>query len=190
MGLCGKCDFQDTVDIFGADKIIKKYKIYIGDEFLPLRVESEKDLVPYYPYLISIMASEKDKGGVIRLHNKSFIDEEEEEHLGWYLRDAKKYWRKCKRKHQEFDESVAYDKINIFGVERPYLREIIRRVAKYGNNAIVNDLHDTFHDRMRNEWYQLMIEAGWPEEESYIWVYGWSRWLTERRKNDEECNKE
>ena len=174
MSIAGKCCFEDTVAIFGADNILEKYDVYIGDNILPLRMESEKDLIPYYPYLESIMVSNKETGGIIRLHTRSFIDEEEEERLTWRLNELKKYWRRCKRRKEPFSTEEALKKICFFDPQ-DYEKKLVTRVAEFGEAAIIEGIHDPMHERMRNELYELMIKYGWPEPQAYRWVYGWER---------------
>ena len=48
----GKCDFADMVDIWGIEKAINA-DVYLYDSLIPLRIETEKDLVPFYPFLPS-----------------------------------------------------------------------------------------------------------------------------------------
>ena len=121
----GRCDLGDTCDIFGIDKIISKYKIYTYGNILPLKIEKPSDLIPYYPYIVTMMTSSKEGGGVIHLSKESFVDEEEREHLGWDLDHIKKYWRKCKRDKKEFDEKEALDMICFLFSPKDYQREMV-----------------------------------------------------------------
>ena len=179
MGLSGKCDFQDTIEIFGDDKIINDYNIYVNDFILPLRIESKKDLIALYPFIISSMWSDNKTGGKINIGFSSFIDEEESEWLQYKLDRVIRYWKKCKRKKIPFDEEEAYKKI-CFGNFPPQKHEIeiVKRVKEFGDKATIYDIHDSTHDYIREEWYKLMIEFGWDEKVAYRWVYGWHRFFS------------
>ena len=74
MSIAGKYCFEDTVEIFDADNILNNYKVYIGDNILPLRMESEKDLVPYYPFLESFMVLNKKDSGYAQSHSSCLED--------------------------------------------------------------------------------------------------------------------
>ena len=142
-------------------------------------MESEKDLIAYYPYLVYLMCSSKEDGGVIHLSEKSYIDIEEEESLTWKINILKKYYRKCKRYKISFDDQEALDLIRICDASSPkeYEIKLINKVKELGEQAIIDGIHDDWHDRMRKEWYDLMVEAGWEKSKAYRWVYGWNRYL-------------
>ena len=182
----GKCDLADTCDIFGIDKIISKYKIYTYGNILPLKIEKPSDLIPYYPYTITMMVSTKEDGGAIHLSKESFVDEEEREHLGWDLSHIKKYWRKCKRDKKEFDEKEALDMICFLFSPRDYQREIIRRVKDKGNKATIDGIHAPSWDHYRRELYDKMVENGWDKNRSYEWCFGWERYYEKIRKEQQE----
>ena len=178
MGISGKSDFQDHVEMFdGADKLINNYRIYAyGNDVIPLKFEKPADLIAYYPYLVVIKVGDKD-GGIIHLSSESFIDSEEKESLQWRMDRAKVVYRRCKRKKVPFDRKAAEKDICWIDEPRPWEIEIIDRVERDGNKATIEDIHDEMHDRMRSEWYKLMIDNGWDENKAYKWVYGWHRWL-------------
>ena len=183
----GKCDLADTVMIYGVENILSKYKIYAYNQILPLEIKEPKDLIPYYPYLVGSMASNKETGGVIRLSSESFIDMEERDHMKWELNAVLRYWRRCKRKKEEFDEQEALSCI-VWPSDmtpRDYQIEIVRRVKEQGAKASVDGLHDSMHDRYRKDLFDEMISNGWNEDDTGIWVYGWLRWIDmKERKNN------
>ena len=190
MGICGKSDFQDLCEMhYTPAEIIEKYKIYAaGNDIVPLKMESEKDLVAYYTYLISSMFGSKD-GGHIHLMGKSFIDLEEEEQLTLEMDAVKKYYRSCKRNKKPFDRDEALRRI-VFPIDckpKKHEEEIVDRVAKLGEKATIEDIHDPWHDRMRGEWYKLMIDRGWDENEAYKWVYGFRRFIDMIKRKEHEA---
>lgn len=186
MGISGKADFEDVCTMHhSAEEILSKYEIYASiNDIIPLKIQTEKDLVAYYPYLVAAMYSSKEDGGTIRLTSKSYIDIEEEEHLTWRLNDLIRYYKKCKRKKIPFDKNEALKKINLFSEDYPrqYEIDLVNRVAEFGTKATIENIHDPMHDRMRKEWFDLMVESGWNEDIAYRWIFGWSRWLNRSKK--------
>lgn len=177
MGISGKCGFQETVEIYGAQNILDKYKVYAANnEIIPLKMESEKDLVAYYTYGTPFMSGGKD-GGVIMLSSESYIDTEEREDLQWNLKELQKYYKKCKRNKISFDKEEALKKITLFWPPEDYQIELVDRVAEKGNKATIEGLHTQWHDSRRKEWFDLMVDKyDWDKNRAYRWVYGWNRW--------------
>lgn len=179
MGISGKCDFEDYCTMFHDPwDLIKHYKIYAAEnDVIPLRFEKPSDLIAYYPYLISTSYGNQDGTGTVHLAQRSFIDTEEEEMLRWRMNNAKIVYRRCKRNHVPFDRKAAEKAISLFDELRPFEIEILDRVEQDGEKASIEGLHDALHDRMRDEWYQLMVDNGWEEPVAYRWVYGWRRYF-------------
>ena len=180
----GRCDLKDTLDIFGVNEIIKKYKIYASNQILPLEVKEPKDLIPYYPFLTSSMSSNKETGGTIYLTSESYIDTEERQSLTWTLNNLIKIWKRCKRKKIPFDKEEALAQTTLF-TPREYEEEIADRVAKFGDKATIDGIHIKSHNRYRQDLYDEMIKNGWDEAKSYIWCFGFDRWI---ERNKEEKN--
>lgn len=181
MSISGKCDFSDTVELYGADKILSGYEIYAAhNDVIPLKFEKPADLIAYYPYIVGMMYGDNKKGcGIIHLSERSYIDIEEEENMKWRLDTVKRIWRRCKRKKIPFDRAAAEKELCLLNEPMSgYKKEIIDRVEKLGDKATVEDIHDEWHDRMRKEWYELMVTNGWDEVTAYRWVFGWKRYLT------------
>lgn len=177
MSISGKSDFEDVCDIYGHETILSKYQICVGDhDIIPLKFETEKDLIAYYPYLVSMMFADKD-GGHIILSTEPYIDIEEHEHLNWKLEDVVRYYKRCKRRKEEFDKTKALELISSFGSPQNYHVELVDRVAELGDKATIAGIHDPLHDKMRDKWYHLMLDYGWSEDISYRWVYGWRRYF-------------
>lgn len=179
----GKCDLADIYYIRDNWDFTKN-KIYIKNNIIPLRIDCEKDLMPYFPYLQSYGSGDKD-GLIIHLTDKSFVDIEEEERLNWCLGRAIRYFKKCKRKKIPFTKEECLK--NCFWKPSEYEIEIVDRVYRLGEKATIRGLHTKFHDYYREQLYQDMIKAGWEETKAYSWCYGWER-LFERMKENE--NKE
>lgn len=179
ISIIGKFDFQDECEMgIGADKILEKYRVFVGrHELVPLWMNSKKDLVAYYTYTIGIMASDKH-GGMIVLSDESYIDSRERERISQDYKDVLKYYRKCKREKKEFDKTEALRRIAWLREEPDkYQVELVDRFSQNGPKVTINDLHAPMFDMMRKEWYDLMLKNGWSEQQAYRWVYGWRRWL-------------
>ena len=177
----GRCDLYDTIEIFGVEKILSKYKIYDQRHILPLEVKEQKDLIPYYPYLVAAMFSTKEDGGTIYLSSESYVDINEREHIQWDLDTLLRYWRKCKRKKELFDKEKALRSITLFFNDE-YKMQLVDRVTEMGDKATIDDLHGRIHDGMRKDLFDEMIKNGWSEDKAGTWVYGWRRWYKEIKR--------
>lgn len=169
----GKCDVYDS---FGDldEKALKNTDFYLGDNPVPLRIETQHDLAPYYPYLTAIMSWSKDhRRRFCVLGERSFIDAEEEEHLGWRLRDLKKYYRRCKRNKIAYIVDEALAKVCLFPPRDSEL-ELAKRVEMYGDKATLEGVHDEMHEYYRNALLKEMIRLGWNERKAKYWI--WKDW--------------
>ena len=83
----GKCDFADTISIYGIDFIIKNCKVFQNNKELKLNKHS---IIKYFPYLVSSMGMSKDSGGTIILTSESYVDSQNKEIIKWYLEDLQK----------------------------------------------------------------------------------------------------
>lgn len=83
----GKCDFADTISIYGIDFIIKNCKVFQNQKELKLNKHS---IIKYFPYLVSSMGMSKGSGGTINLTSESYVDSQNKEIIKWYLEDLQK----------------------------------------------------------------------------------------------------
>ena len=177
---CGKCDFGDTCEIVGVEKILSCYEVYSGRNIVPLKFETEKDLLPYYPFLVSAQIWSDGKGR-IELTTKSYVDICEEEHLSTLLNDGLRYYKSCKRRKVPFDVDECIKKSALFPAD--YNREIAERIAADGLKANTEGIHVPIYDTERRWLYEDMVKAGWDEVKAYEWCFGWERLL--KRWHDE-----
>ena len=179
----GKYDFADRISSYNSlEEALKKTKIYaFGHDLVPLAIKEPKDLVAYYPYLASIVAGNKEGYQVIHLSSESYIDTSERERLEWVLRDAKKYYRKCKRKKEKFNVEECLKKIYFFE-QKEYEQQVVERVAKDGEKADVDGIHIPMFDYSRRLWYKDLVDAGWDKMQAGMWVFGLSRWYKEGKE--------
>lgn len=171
----GKCDFADTVSIHGADEILRS-KIYYKDCIVPLRIDTEKDLVPFYPFIVKCAIHSNGEGS-IWLSDESFIDSQEKERLGWYKRDLVKIWRRCKRKKETFVPRDAAEKIcgwlTPSKEKEDVVVELANRIAKDGERASIDGLRLPLAEVDRRRWYDEMIRVGYTQFQAVEWIWGW-----------------
>lgn len=175
----GKCDFYDSFVMIGSDgehgkvrENLKKLKLYIyGNDNRCHRVMSEtiKDIAKYYPYLTLIRTWDKDNGDFIILSSDSFIDQEEQEHLDWYIDDVMKYWRKCKRNKVPFVVDECVEKLH--WMDNDIIRSVAERVAESGKDAEFDDIHLSMQEYYRQRWFEEMVKVGYTEREAYDWCF-------------------
>lgn len=173
----GKCDVYDHFACEG-DKYIKNAKIFLGENPIPLRINDHHDLAPYYPYIIYVGGGDKD-GYFCRISERSYVDEEERETLGWVLRDLKKYHRKCKRSHVEFKEEEALKEV-CWSEPKDSDCELARRVAMYGEKATTDGVHTFMGDYYRNLLLEEMMRLGWDKGTAKYWLWKDWRYLYEK----------
>ena len=103
----------------------------------------------------------------------SYVDKSEAERLGWILRDALSYYRKCKRKKVPYDEVEA---LKAVCWHEPYdaHKEIVHRVGVYGAKATTDGIHLPAHEYDRNRLLEEMMRLGWNEQVARYWI--WKDW--------------
>lgn len=108
----GKSDFCDTCTMhYEPKEIVEHANIFMGNA--KVHVQQERDLIPYYTNLISVMYSTRADNGLemsISLSEDSFIDSEERSRLSWRVANIISIARKCKRNKVPFTfEQVQKD---------------------------------------------------------------------------------
>lgn len=167
----GKCDFYDHIEIFGVDNTLSS-DIYIGRNIIPFRFETEKDLIPYYPYLIAMSAWDNEtKKGMIILSEESFVDREEKEHLTYSLNHLLRYYNKCKRNHIPYDPDEAVSAVWGDSYGTAHDKVLAERVLQYGKKATIDGVHTKYHQYLRDGLYQEMIDNGYNPFKTWYWVY-------------------
>lgn len=138
----GKCDFADHIEIVGLENTLKS-TVFIGNigNEKKLELHEYRDLIPYFPHLISVAGISKVGNSVIHLTTKSYVDIREEESLNFKLKQVLNYYKKCKRNNIKFDEDECLKKMYIMEWDKGIYTEIIERVKQYGNKANTNGMH-------------------------------------------------
>lgn len=155
----GKCDLYDHIEIVNDENRILHTVYYVGNSNdTPIEVHELKDLIPYYPYVIS-MAGYSEERSVVRLTSKSYVDYEEEDILNFYLKQVKKYERKCKKKHIPFEVEDAVKVLGsiCFG---DTIRILAERVKNEEKNATIEGIHLASHEFYRKELVKEMEKNG------------------------------
>lgn len=156
----GKCDLYDTlIDIYGFENS-KNSKIYVGDSKIPLVINSQKDLIPYYPNLICTGAFNNITGEhVLHITKESYVDIEEKERLDMYLKSVLKIYNRCKRKKEVFDFEKATEQVSYYA-NKDIIKEIAYRVSINGKKANTDGIHLKSSDYYRQKLVDEMIKNG------------------------------
>ena len=147
----GKCDLADEIAIFGLENVLAS-KIYIGDSTEPLGATTYKDLIPYLPYTVSGACYHSGQQEIRWLSKESWVDREEREILNMYKNILVKYYRKCKRNHEEMDIKKAIEYVAFAPSEEIY--KLAVRVKTQGDKASIDGLHTPAKDMYR----QLLVD--------------------------------
>lgn len=97
-------------------KELNKRKVYVT---IDIHFDTLLDLIPYYPYIVS-MACSNDGKQTVYISNQSFVDEEVDDHLehGWYS----DFWQHYKKKLQEHYQEIVLRYYNPAG--REHIEEV------------------------------------------------------------------
>ena len=167
----GKCDVGDTYEILGER--MKNAKVYIGDNIIPLRIDSEKDALPYFPFLVGSMAS-SDESTTIRLGSSSYVDVPEQEILDREWEYLRKRYRKLAKNGTPSVEALLEDG---FFKDRDYGDAMAESMIEQKGKGERPDLSISYLDHYRDTLYHELLANGYEENEAYRWAYGFRRWL-------------
>lgn len=166
----GKCDLYDSIGDYSDEDIATKVKIYYASSIVPLDVKSQKDIMPFYPFVAGIMYGESDGTRVFHIGRRSYVDEQEEEFVESAKRSIERYYKKCKRKRVEFTVEDFHPYTDL---ERQMAEDVMRIGIK---NVLMSDEYHTYMgDYYRKILYKDMIAAGWENVKALTWVFGWRR---------------
>jgi len=134
----------------------------IKNNWEEIHYEKLEDLIPYYPYLVNITSCDNldNSQYIVVLSSESAVDREERDKLEWDLEQTIKYYNKCKKKKIPFNKQAALKHICWFGIDKEVKQEIINRVEKDGENAIIEGLHFDMYDYYRKTLAEEMINYG------------------------------
>lgn len=160
----GKCDVYDSligIHEYTDEELKNNVDIYIGNVKTPLKIESKKDLIPYYPHIVyAACHNNKERKANVFITSESFVDTEERESLEFRLKELLKIYNRCKRKKIEFNVDEAVKQVTWNGWnEEPY-RELAIRVKEHGNKTTIDGIHLKMHELYRQELVEEMIKNG------------------------------
>jgi hypothetical protein len=184
----GKCDLYDTLIAIGEVTDFSKVHIYINDNPVELRIDSYKDLIPYFPCVPSIQ-THCDGEYRIRLSGEPWYRIEEERTLYFYLRDLTTCYNNLKREKRLSLETLIEmhtERFRWISNKNGLIEELARRLIEAKGNkdrVDIDDLYLPSGDWFRKKLYEEMIKNGWNENVAYNWCYGWDRWI-ERNKDE------
>ena len=158
-------------EIHNIDNILKS-NVCIGWNIIPLKFESEKDLIPYYPYIVGSSATTNGVGE-IRLSTESYVDRSERESLEFYTKECQRYVNKCKRKKVEvnldhFD--TMYNQYN-----KDIYKEILTRLVDKSKEFTLDGIYLTMAEYYRKELYDEMVKNEWESNKAKLWCFGWRK---------------
>lgn len=104
----GKCDIYDSFSGY-TDEQLRKTRFCIGTQQIIIR--NQRELAPFYPFLIGIHCADKN-GGFVDMTPYSYVDAHEAEILTFYLDELKKSMRSLKRKKQEVTTEALLAKVS------------------------------------------------------------------------------
>ena len=166
----GKCDLYDSIGDYSDEDIATKVKIYYAGSIVPLDVKSQKDIMPFYPFVAGVMYGESNGTRVFHIDRRSYVDEQEEEFVEFAKRSIERYYKKCRRKRVEFTVEDFHPYTDL---ERKMAEDVMRIGIK---NVLMSDEYHTYmSDYYRKALYKDMVAAGWEEVKALTWVFGWRR---------------
>ena len=175
-GKCDVCDCLVEIHQYTEEELRDHVKIYVGNSETPLKIESMKDLIPYYPYIIGSSGHDNvSKSAVIHISAESYVDRQEREMLDLYLKYALRYYNRCKRKKVEFNTEEAVKEI-AWAHNEDIIREIVQRVKEKGKKANTEGLHIKWYDVYRKNLVDEMLKNGLNPAD-----YGYGRFVKEEK---------
>lgn len=179
----GKCDVYDSfvmIHNYTDEELKNNVKIYLGKNDTPLKFETTKDLIPYYPHLISVACYDNaERKSIIHITSESFVDYEERDTLNYYLKRILTIYNRCKRKKTEFNVDEVVKEICWMDWNKEAITELANRVKAKGKKATVDGVHLTMHERYRRELVDEMIKNDIDPAE-----YGYSRFVKDDKRNE------
>jgi hypothetical protein len=184
----GKCDLYDHfyMNDESIEEQLKKVNIYFWDyPYAKLDIKTEKDLSQFYCHIPSVITNNN-----IYLPKRNYLDRREKEELETVYNDLVKLYKKCKRKHLNFEEE--YNKIKqdrwffysgMTDEEKDKIFNLVK-ISKGKADIDSNYIPLSTHNYWRETWYEDLIKLGWEEEKAYLIAYGFERWIQRNIKED------
>ncbi len=172
----GKCDVFDSFIMIPNDEERTDYQIK-NTKFIIDGVETEintiKQLAPYFPCTIAMSSwsGGKTGSGTCWFSSESYANKEEAAHLKYKLLEAKKAYKKVKRKKLELTFENVYKEWYHFKSDEDIDTEITQRVIEDFEGADIRGLTSYMGRHYRKYLYQTLIELGYTVDQAIAWVY-------------------
>lgn len=177
----GKCDVYDSfvmIHNYTDEELKNNVKVYLGKSDTPLKIETAKDLIPYYPHLISVGCYDNiERKSVIHITSESFVDYEERDTLNYYLKRILTIYNRCKRKKIEFNIDDVVKEICWMDWNKEAVTKLANRVKEKDKKATTNGIYLAMHERYRRELVDEMIKNGIDPAQ-----YGYGRFVKDVNK--------
>lgn len=175
----GKCDIYD--DMFTINKItdFSNVHIYVGDHPIELRINSVKDLIPYYPFVAGIMTCSNKEYSIWIGDEPSYVREE------WNMLETDiKYIKRIYNRFKRNKRKITVD--SIFEECKPWLWNwkknedtlkelVIRVIESKGKDIRFKDLQLDYSQYYRQKLYEEMLANGYSKGTALKWCYGWKK---------------
>lgn len=175
--VCVYSEFHNFNRFDSIEEMLSKTVVYQSDSYYDkteLHWTCEKDIVPYYAHMIG-MGGYSNERITLFITKRPYFDIEEEEHLSWRFKDAKKYIMSCKRNKkipslQGFLNTQCFWKND--PTEKELLEEIYNRVLEhpYAKKFNMQGIHLPMQEYYRNLLHKEMLEYGYTEEQITNWI--------------------
>ena len=165
---------RDVYDEFGnyTNEQLKEMTFFVGDHPTPLRIESQKDLSPYYAS--SIIGQVPDKGRKLCRFTgtPSYVDDD----IGLMVRTLKKYYKKSVKSNGVCKKNKAYQYIenNLYLFDDDVF-EFVFNELQNNKNITVKEIEDKMYRKYRELLCDEMIRLGWREGEASCWNHLYDR---------------
>lgn len=185
----GKADVYDSLIMIGKTTDFSKVHIYADGNPIELRIDSYKDLIPYFPCIPSI---ETYSDGEYRIYTSStpYYRKEELSLLKIYVRDLITCYNKLKReKKYTIDNLVIMykNKYKWSSISDKLICQLANKVDEAKGHKERINLNDVFTpqgDYFREKLYKEMVENGWDEFKAKEWCCGYERAWNEKRESN------
>ena len=168
---------DDVYDRYGGytDEELKEVTFWVGEHPTPLKIESQKDLAPYYPNRI---IGENERG----IYDEAVVYECRFSDEPAYLITSEitelfNLLKEYRRKHKSFKSDLALkyckDVMIYISLDKDIQMNVVNEVRRKGENASIKSIK-SIEKEIYNPYRQMlcdeMIRLGWLEGEACYWT--------------------
>ncbi len=175
----GKADCYDTLIAIGHVTDFSKIHIFADENPVELKIESYKDLIPYFP-CVPYAEGHCDGEYHIRTSSKPWYRREEEQMLRIYIKNMITCYNKLKREKrltlenllEMYQDRFCWHTLND---QDKLIAERVIEAKGHKERVKYDDIFSPMGDYYRKKLYEHMVEHGWNEYTAKEWCYGWER---------------